>query len=191
MFKLRILIFIALAFCCVAPTHAQGASNKSTAQRFTSLYTDLNKDCRDALKSVGEGQDMPLRCKGYGGYSIYIYYSAWAAHVAAEFGSGRSKDSDSSIYLTTQQLGYSDEKGRKIEWRMMNGKPFAVILRVSKYSADAGANGDNPFDPKYKTGEALLVKGLKGHNIDFEVDIKATPNPNEKAQQLADENYDK
>jgi hypothetical protein len=134
---------------------------------------------------------MPLRCKGYGGYSVYIYYSAWSAQIAVEQAKGKASESDSLINLAQQSLDYSDVKGRKIEWRMMNGKPFAVILRITKYSADAGADGNSPFDPKYKTGEALLVKGLKGHNIDFEVDAKTTPNPNEKARKLADSNYDK
>ncbi|HEY0404150.1 MAG TPA: hypothetical protein VGC89_00370 [Pyrinomonadaceae bacterium] len=191
MFKSRILMLSLLALLCAAHAFAQSSANKSAKRAFSSLYTDLNKECRNAFKSVGEGQDMPLKCKGYGGYSIYIYYSAWASQITADPSNGRLKDSESLIYLTQQQLSYDGEKGRKIEWRMMNGKPFAVILRVSKYSAEAGREGDNPFDPKYKTGEALLVKGLKGHNIDFEVDPKTTPNPNEKARQLADSNYDK
>jgi hypothetical protein len=181
-------MFALLVLCCGnILSHAVSNTNEQT--RFSSLYTDLNKDCRNAFKSVGEGQDMPLRCRGYGGYSIYIYYSAWASHIAADPTNGKSKESDTLIYLATQQLSYDSEKGRKIEWRMMNGKPFAVIMRISKYSADAGANGDNPFDEKYKTGEALIVKGLKGQTIDFEVDVKSTPNPNEKARQLADSNY--
>jgi len=191
MFKSRILMFSLFLLLCSAPAFSQGPADYSALPAFSSLYTDLNKECRNAFKSVGEGQDMPLRCKGYGGYSIYIYYSAWAANIAVELPKGKASESDSSIHLAQQTLGYSDEKGRKIEWRMMNGKPFAVILRVTKYSADAGSDGNSPFDPKYKIGEALLVKGLKGHNIDFEVDVKSTPNPNEKARQLADSNYDK
>jgi hypothetical protein len=191
MFKSRILLAAGLVAICFGQVFSQMSSIKSRPPQFSSLYTDLNKECRNAFKSVGEGQDMPLKCKGYGGYSIYIYYSAWAAHIAADPTNGKSRASDDLISLAAQSLDYSDAKGRKIEWRMMNGKPFAVILRVSKYSADAGANGDSPFDPKYKIGEALLVKGLKGHHIDFEVEVKSTPNPNEKARQLADSNYDK
>jgi hypothetical protein len=189
MFRLRISAVVVLLVFCVGSNFSHADSNTNTPPQFSSLYTNLNKDCRDAFKSVGEGQDMPLRCKGYGGYSLYIYYSAWASHITADPTNGKSLESDTLIYLATQQLSYDSEKGRKIEWRMMNGKPFAVIMRISKYSADAGANGDNPFDEKYKTGEALIVKGLKGQTIDFEVDVKSTPNPNEKARQLADSNY--
>src|SRR4051794_3786814 len=58
----------------------------STDSAFTSAYTDLNKDCEPAFKDeeIGEGQDMPLKCKGYGGYYISIGYSAWASHLAVQ-----------------------------------------------------------------------------------------------------------
>lgn len=188
MFKSGILVTVALllVLCCDSTISNAGSSNNVPPQ-FSSVYTDLNKDCRNAFKSVGEGQDMPLRCKGYGGYSIYIYYSAWASHITADPTNGKSMEGNPLIYLATQQLSYDSEKGRKVEWRMTNGKPFAVILRITKYRESDGT--DNPFDPQYKTGEALIVKGLQGQTIDFEVDIKSTPNPNEKARQLADSNY--
>ncbi|HEX7999006.1 MAG TPA: hypothetical protein VF528_11505 [Pyrinomonadaceae bacterium] len=182
MFKSRILLFVVLVLLCFSQTVSEANSNGSGPPKFSSVYTDLNTQCRNAFKSVGEGQDMPLRCKGYGGYFVYIYYSAWASHIAIH-----TSDDDGSPALASQQLSYSDEKGRKIEWRLANGKPFAVILRISKYRESDGT--DNPFDDKYKTGEALIVKGLNGQNIDFEVDVKSTPNPNEKARQLADSNY--
>jgi hypothetical protein len=189
MLKSKCLAFIGLALLCCASLLSLTTAAKNPPPVFTSVYTDLNKECKNAFKSVGEGQDMPLKCKGYGGYSLYISYSAWASAIYADPTNGRSRESDTLIFLAMQQLNYDQEKGRKIEWRLADGKPFAVIMRISKYSEDAGANGDNPFDPKYKTGEALIVKGLKGQNIDFEVDVKSTPNPNEKARQLADGNY--
>ena len=175
------LIFILLSG---AALQSLGAFHHIHAQQFSSAYTDLNKECRNAVKKVGEGQDMPLRCKGYGGYYIYIYYSAFASHTAAV-----TRDEQTSLPLATQSLGYSDEKGRKIEWRMAGGQPFAVILRVSLYKEGAGDGGESPFQDKYKTGEALLVKGLKGYeHIDFEVDGK-TPDANAKAREMADRAY--
>lgn len=148
---------------------------------FTSSYTDLKKDCKDALPSVGEGQDMPLACKGVGGYRIYIYYSAMASHISAEKEGGQDP-----IMLATQSLNYTD-KGGKVEWRMAKEKPFAVIVRITKY--DPPADAENQLDEKYKTGEALIVQGLKGYeHIDFEVNAKE-PNANQKARDLADSNY--
>jgi hypothetical protein len=152
------------------------------------VYTDLNKECKNAFKSVGEGQDMPLKCKGYGGYHIDIGYSAWGSHIAV----GMVKDKNFSVSLGSQNLDYSEDKGRKVEWRMADGQPFAVILRISNYNQNAAeASGDNPYQDKYKTGETLIVKGLKGYEyIDFSVDAK-TPDANVKAREMADGGYAK
>lgn len=131
--------------------------------RFSSVYTDLNKQCKAAFKSVGEGQDMPLVCKGYGGYRINIGYSAMYANLTAE-----TLDGKNSIPLTMAGIGYDMEKNRKIEWRLANGKPFAVILRVE---------------------DKLLVKGLRGYEkIDYDLDAK-TPNANQQARDMADKAY--
>ncbi|MGB9178589.1 MAG: hypothetical protein WCB68_05015 [Pyrinomonadaceae bacterium] len=173
-----------VTLCCAEA--AMTSANNASAVNFSSVYTDLNRDCRNALKSVGEGQDMPLRCKGYGGYKISIGFSAMASHLSVD-----SLDDKYSNSLAMQQLNYDQEKGRKIEWRLADGKPFAVILRVSKYN-DANAGTPEYFSEQNKTGEFLIVKGLKGYEkIDFEVDVKSGGNVNEKARQLADSNYGK
>lgn len=181
-----IVVFAALlaTFCCAGM--AASSANSTRAVSFSSVYTDLNKDCRNALKSVGEGQDMPLRCKGYGGYKISIGFSAMASHLSVD-----SLDDKYSNVLATQPISYDQEKGRKIEWRLADGKPFAVILRIFKYK-DENAGTLEYFSEQNRTGEFLLVKGLKGHEkIDFEVDVKGGGNANEKARQLADSNYGK
>lgn len=177
------LAFICLPIILSLCFTTGGIAGTAPAPTFSSAYTDLNKDCKDAFKDVGEGQDMPLRCKGYGGYYLYIYYSAWASHINAQM----LRNEDVSISLAMQELSYSDAKGRKVEWRMADGKPFAVILRVSHYKEST--NGENPFDAKLKTGESLLVKGLKGYeHIDGAVDAR-TPDANIKARELADRQY--
>lgn len=134
---------------------------------------------------------MPLLCKGYGGYQIYIYYSAYASLIDV-IRPVKSELVHDPINLAMQELNY-DQDGHKIEWRLANGKPFAVILRISKYRDDVpDPEGGNPLQPKYKTGESLIVKGLKGYEqIDFTVDVKTTQNPNEKAREMADSNYNK
>src|SRR5215217_1576430 len=101
------------------------ATTAAAGPAFTSAYTDLNKDCEAAFKEeeVGEGQDMPLKCKGYGGYHISIGYSAFGSHL----GVGLEGDENFSTSLASQSIGYNDEKGRQVEWRMADGLPFAVI----------------------------------------------------------------
>jgi hypothetical protein len=153
--------------------------------RFSSIFTDLTKECRNAFKAVGEGQDMPLKCKGYGGYYIYIFYSAFASHITINPINGND-----GIELATEILSYSDEKGNTIEWRLANSEPFAVILKISKYNDKVQDMGENPYNKKYKIGELLIIKGLKGYEyIDFEVNCQTTADAITQARKLADRAY--
>ncbi|MFQ3581553.1 MAG: hypothetical protein SNJ49_06595 [Chloracidobacterium sp.] len=150
---------------------------------FTSAYTDLNTQCRYA-RSGAEGSDAPMICPGQGGYRLTISFSAFAADVLVESRDGRF----SRPIASDQAPNYAREKGRKAEWRLANGKPFAVILRTFAYrSNDLGEP-----DFSKKVGEKLVVKGLEGfEHIDVEVDARTTPNANARARQLADEHYAK
>jgi len=203
-FTLAMMTITLLSFACAkgGNTNQVGAAATSSnsggaaatpaptaaAPAFTSAYTDLNKDCKGAVKEseLTEGQDMPLKCKGYGGYYIDIGYSAMASHVDVRM----EGDEDFQVGLLNAGIGYSDEPGRKVEWRMADGKPFAVIVRAGSYDEEkAQQTGDSPYQDKYKTGESLVVKGLKGYeHIDFKVDAK-DPQANEKAREMADSNF--
>jgi hypothetical protein len=153
-----------------------------TATRFSSNYTALTK-CGSGMTKQEEkeaeehGSDIPTRCKGYGGYDIYVSYSACASDIRAEKGA-------ESIQLASQAV---DWKQKTVEWRMANRKPFAVILRVYEYGGD-----DQCATGGKITGEFLVVKGLKGYErIDARVNVKTTPNPNVAARELADKGYAK
>ena len=170
------LIFLLIA------SHPVSAQKTAVQPKFSSAFTDLSKECKNAFKQVDEGQDMPLKCKGYGQYSIYIYYSAFASHISIKANKG-----DDFIYLSPEKLDYSDKEGNKIEWRLANGKPFAVILKVSRYDNKVQENGENPYQDKYKVGELFIIKGLKGYeHIDFTVDVTKNQNAIQKARELAD-----
>jgi hypothetical protein len=192
MSKLRLSAFlistILSAFGLVA---APVRSRALRAPQFSSAYTDLNRDCKSALTKKEEkeaeanGSDIPEICKGYGGYYVDVGYSAMASSISIY-----KRGSDDFIGLGMYPLNYVDEKGRKIEWRMADGKPFAVIMRVPEYSDEAQSSA-NMFDPKYKTGESLIIKGLKGYDyIDAKVDAK-TPDANIKAREIADNAFTK
>ena len=147
---------------------------------FSSGYTDLTK-CGSGLTKKEEkeaeeqGSDIPTRCKGYGGYAVDISYSACASNIALERGA-------ESIHLAMQAVGW---KQKTVEWRLANGKPFAVIMRVYQYGGTDLCATDGKI-----TGESLLVKGLKGYgHIDAEVNVKGTPDPNVKAREIADKGY--
>jgi hypothetical protein len=148
--------------------------------KFSSAYTTLGK-CGSGLTKKEEkeaekhGTDIPTRCKGYGGYDIFIGYSACTSHFLLEKG-------QENIPLAMQAV---DWKQKTVEWRMADGKPFAVIMRVFEYAGNEYCATGGTV-----TGESLIVKGLKGYeHINETVNVKTTPNPNEKARELADKGY--
>ena len=125
---------------------------------------------------------MTLRCKGYGGYEVNIGFSATSSQFTINL--VRKRDED-VVVSTMQPLDY-DQK-RKIEWRLANGNPYAVIYRIDATKGDSGAT--DVWYSENKTGESLVIKGLKGfEHIEFEIDAK-DPQANVKARQMADEGY--
>lgn len=161
-------------------THAQ-------SPKFSSLYTNLKTECQPAIKLKRGEQfegDMPLRCKGYGGYEIRVGYSA----MSSQFTINRiGKDSEDVVVSTMQPLNY--DLKRIVEWRCANGKPFAVIYRID---LTKGTSADvDMWSAENKTGESLVVKGLKGfEQLEFEIDAK-NPQANLKARRMADGAYAK
>ncbi len=181
-----LLVAIALGVTSLAGNNTAPASavNLGTqgATRFSSVYTALTK-CGSGMTKKEEreaeknGQDIPARCKGPGGYDVYIYYSACASIFSITKGEETSS-------LAMQTVNW---KQKNVEWRLANGKPFAVIMRTYQYSGNDLCTTDGKV-----TGESLVVKGLKGYEqIDGEVKVKGTPNPNLKAREIADKGYAK
>lgn len=155
-----------------------GISAQKTAPKFSSIYTDLDKSCKTIRG--GDGQDDAFDCRGVGGYRIYN----WSAAAAQFFAVKTSKKNEEMTQLGSQSFDFDMGKA-KVEWRLANGKPFAVIIRFNKY---ADPDEANPYFGK-KIGTELIVKGLKGFDkIDFTVDAK-TPNANAKAREMADTAY--
>ncbi|WP_058868020.1 hypothetical protein [Chloracidobacterium thermophilum] len=149
---------------------------------FTSAYTDLNRSCRYDNTEASEGSDAPMYCTGYGNYRLLVSFSAFAADIFVE----SRNQSFSRLLAEGQASDYTREKGRKAEWRLADGKPFAVILRAFTYRTGP----DDTPDFSRKVGERLVIKGLAGfEHIDFTVDARATPNANVRARQLADDGY--
>lgn len=172
-------LFLAVGLC-LAQSTPEGKQVK-----FSSVYTDLNTQCRSALTKAEEkeveqrGDDIPMVCKGYGGYEISL-----ASHGAMTQFEVRIKTGNEIKSVVQETLYIGDPiYTRKVEWRLANGVPFAVIYRrdVNEETGDSAI--------KKKIGEALRVAGLKDERIDFEVDVKKTPNPNEEARRLADKAY--
>ena len=137
------MVFRSLILCLLTVnqfSHAAMAAEK-TAIRFSSVYTDLALKCVDKFDSVGEGQDMPLVCKGQGNYSVHVGFSACCDHVLVEGKKGFR------LQLPAQTFGST--LNRDLEWRLANGKPFAIIFRIDRYKDDI------TMPPVKKTGSTL------------------------------------
>ncbi len=166
--------FIAIAISIFALSTAVSAQKKP---KFTSVYTSLGAGCK-VLKG-GEGQDDASLCKGPGGYQIRIYSSASMTHINAE-----KKGTDESTPIVNVGLEFNPSKV-KLEWRLANGKPFAVIIRIPKYD---GRTDEEPGVGKV-IGEELFVSGIGDYEfISVSIDAK-TPNANAKARAAADKGY--
>lgn len=157
-----------------------GASyaQKPAATKFTSIYTSLTKGCKE-LKGTN-GSDPAYICRGAGNYQVREYYSAASTQINAEV-----KGTDDYVGLATLSIGFDDKK-TTLEWRLANGKPFAVIMRVPVYSEKVA---DGEYFGKV-IGQKLKIVGLVGFEdkVTGEVDGK-TPNANVKAREIADAAY--
>lgn len=175
----RFTLVCAAALAC-AVTFTQAASVGARAAKFSSAYTHLKTQCKGVAGGEAQGDDTPLSCVGYGGYEIRIDFSAASSHLRVQ-----PRRGGDSVQLAEQSLHYDSK--HKIEWRLADGKPFAVILRVEKHRE--GLDPAEMWRPENKTGESLLVKGLKGYErIDFEV-AAGTSNADDRARELADAAY--
>jgi hypothetical protein len=173
----KLILSLSVVFISIFSANAQEA-------KMSSVYTNMQTDCK--AESKVEGDEVPFICKAVGGFRVRIVPAgAWAETVEIV-----NAKSETVVSFGNVGYGYTTTNNRKIEWRLANGKPFAVIFRVNTYNAEkANEDGDSPFLAKYKTGEKLLIRGLTGYSqIDFEVDGKEK-NANANAQQKADGNF--
>lgn len=194
MLKMRCLLFVMVAMLLgTSSISSRMRSDKGRAPKFSSAYTDMRRDCKSALTkeeerdSEARGQDTPQRCKGYGRYHVMVGYTGVGAeqiHIAPDF-CNVCKNEDIVLLIPHDQNPRATATARRVEWRLVDGKPFAVIVRFSRYDPPDNFEG-SPFQDRYKVGELLLVRGLKGYErVDFDVDAK-TPGANERAREMAD-----
>ena len=176
--KTLVILTAVISFGLTINYNPQSAAAKT---HFSSLYTKNLKNCgsgwtkKEERAAENRGQDIPVECKGPGGYTLDISYSC----CNAIFSVNRGKE---NISLFTESLNWKQENA---EWRLADGKPFALIIRYNTYKFDEEKQQLGDVD-----GEFLLVKGLTGYeNIDEKIDVRKTKNPNIKAVKIADAGY--
>jgi len=159
------ILFVSLLSAFCAASASAGAAE--------SAYTDFDpKKCRHTpgkeVEDYGE-----WRCKGFKG--IPIHMSAGDQRIYVSYGKN-AKDEPAA----SQTLASFNGEGRRIEWRLDKGKPFATIMRWS------ATRTDEKGDPV--RGSTLVVTRL-GQSVCHVgyVDGRANKNANELARKIADE----
>jgi hypothetical protein len=159
---------------------SSGDGGGSTAG-FSSQVTDFNKDCKTPDGQNDDSGRVSSFCKGYGKYRLHVFDTASTIEINAE------TDKEAEIFhITSQSLSFDIER-RQLEWRMADGKPFAVIMQADKYRTNQ--NGLIAY-PQTVVGSHYIVKGLEGYEeIDYTVDVTRERNLLEKARKMADDAY--
>lgn len=107
---------LSLAFLALSATCAQ-------AETFSSVYSDLNiTKCKTLAEYTEDVGGIEVLCKGIKGYDVT--YVEGDLRGAVSFGKNGKKQCASM-----QTFGAFNSVGKKIEWRMVKGKPIATILR--------------------------------------------------------------
>jgi len=152
----------------------------ASTPKFSSRYSNLATDCKFDESQRVEGSDTPMRCSTVVDYEVGIYFSA-TRECLSLIRKGPPLDK-----YETGMPGICDKgvSKRKLEWRMANGTPFAIIIRQKEWKQ----NQDGITEEQ--VGEKLLVKGLAGFQpLDDAVDAMKDPKANESARKKADDFY--
>jgi hypothetical protein len=158
---LRVLVPLWLASAAVACGGASAPPQKPAAPagatpaaspgpRFTSETTPLypSDQCKTLIPGE-DGSDPTLGCPALPGYEVVIRFSAWATHV--------------EITGPETNVSFGGYLGGEIEWRLADGKPFAVIVSVNP-------DEERRDDPR---STRLELRGVAGWSIEADVPADA------------------
>ena len=154
------------------PAADSAAAGDSTAA-IRSVYTSLAEaDCRRVEQNEETG-DTTSRCPGTAGYALLVH--DWDARMTIDVVAPDGR---------THRLRYSgvitsafSSLGPRAEWRMRNGKPIALIVRVNAF--------ENPDTPSRATSYLAVAKITPGETCVTDR-IPPAANANEAAQRAAD-----
>jgi hypothetical protein len=158
-----------------------GLVSTAAAQTIGSSYTSTApRDCR--VSGAGNGvDDSTIRfCPGKAGLGVLVSEDDLRETVSV----GRSRATASKEPAAQAWFGPFNSSHATVEWRALDGKPFAIIQRWHlDDNADEDKNG-RPI-PKPMLVVTRLPPGPVCH-VAY-VDVKANPDANEFARKAADE----
>jgi hypothetical protein len=154
---------------------------QSGAQTIGSSYTFTDpKHCRVSSARNGVDDSTTRICPGTAGYVVLISEDDLRETVSV----GRNRVSASKEPAAQTWFGPFNSTTHTVEWRAVDGKPFAIIQRW--HIAD---NADQDKDGRPIAKPMLAVTRLSPGPVCHiaYVDVKANPNANELARKAADE----
>jgi hypothetical protein len=154
---------------------------QANAQTFSSSYTSTApKDCRMIGKPSELDGSTTRFCPGKAGLGVLISEDDLRETVSI----GRNRIAAAKEPAAQVWFGPFNSTTNTVEWRAIDGKPFAIIQRW--HIAD---NGDEDKNGRPTAKPMLAVTRLPPGEVCHVayVDAQANPNPNELARKAADE----
>jgi hypothetical protein len=160
-----------------------GAPSLAAANTIGSVYTSTtDNDCRKAsnLKIDGDDYAAERTCRGPAGLVVVKNEDDLRETITV----GRSASAADKEPAASQGFGPFNSTTNTIEWRVIGGKPFAMIQRW--HIAD---NDDPEKNGPPKSKQMLVVTRLPPGAVCHVayIDVTANPEANELARKAADE----
>jgi len=158
-----------------------GPISAANAQTFSSSYTSTApKDCRVISAKNGVDDSTIRTCPGKAGLVVVISEDDLRETVSV----GRNRAAANKEPAAQSWFGPFNSTTHTVEWRAVNGKPFAIIQRWHiADNSDPDKNGRPTAKPMLVV--TTLPPGIVCH-VAY-IDAQANPNPNELARKAADE----
>jgi hypothetical protein len=155
--------------------------SSASAQTFSSRYTSTApKNCRVTSAGTGVDDSTIRTCPGKGGLVVLISEDDLRETVSV----GRNRAAARKEPAAGVWFGPFNSTEHTVEWRAVNGKPFAIIQRW--HIAD---NGDEDKNGRPIAKPMLAVTRLPPGQVCHVayIDAQANPKANELARKAADE----
>lgn len=154
----------------IAPFALFLAAASVSAGEITSAYTKYNLDACKRLEALAEESFGSFSCKGYKGFDIYFAEGDLRAFMA--YGANGFEHCSAQ-----QTFGHFNSVTPTVEWRLEDGKPFAVIQRW---------HVSDPDDADKTTSWLGVTKIENGNSCRVAIIKGLLSQANEKARRAAD-----
>ncbi|WP_420130343.1 hypothetical protein [Longimicrobium sp.] len=162
------------AFAADSAQVSDSAAGKDSTAATRSVYTSLAEaECRLVERDAETGATT-LRCPGTAGYALLMHDFDARMTVDLIAPGGRTLPLRYSGVITSA----FSSLGPRAEWRMRNGAPVALIVRVNAF--------EDPSVPDRATSYLAVAKITGGQACVTDRITPTTPHANEAARQAAD-----